>query len=308
MKKRFFALGCAILISGAAIMGIGTYIKYDIMKPLGLGQDENVIALPFLLMADPGLRRSVEVAMNGVPNASEPTAAPPTTSEPAVTTPITTEPSTTPPVTTVPPSTVPPTTAPIEPVDESWYDDVLFIGDSRTCGLRDYARRGNADYFGTIGMTVFNYDRQWASDDGFDDESLDSLLSSKTYGKIFIGLGINEAGYPVDTIMEDYRGLVSYIQQMQPDAVIILEAIMTVSREKAKSATYFNPTNLFTINKSIAALADGEKIFYIDVNELFADEDGYLPPEIAGDGCHPYPEYYQQWADWISDAVAHLGL
>ena len=70
-----------------------------------------------------------------------------------------TAPPTTVPPTTIPPTTVPPTTAPTEPTvsvpDESWFDDALFIGESRTAGLKVYGRLGKADYFCGEGLTVY---------------------------------------------------------------------------------------------------------------------------------------------------------
>jgi hypothetical protein len=56
------------------------------------------------------------------------------------------------------------------------------------------------------------------------------------------------------------------------------------------------------------SLADGERIYYIDVNEIFADEDGYLRSGLSGDGCHLYGKYGLVWEDWIRYAVAQLEI
>jgi lysophospholipase L1-like esterase len=193
-------------------------------------------------------------------------------------------------------------------VDPSWFDDVLFIGDSRTVGLRDYARSGNADYFCTIGMSVFNFKSRTASDKNFQEQKLDKLLSSKTYGKIFISLGINECGYPLETLMNAYTDLVEMIRSHQPDAKIIVQGIMSVSKSYGKNGASFTPANINKINDALRGLADGSTIFYIDVNEFFADEQGYLLKEVSGDGCHPSGKYYAVWANWIAYAVGQLGL
>lgn len=232
--------------------------------------------------------------------------------------------TTTPPTTTVPPTTLPPETSiPIIPgpalhdpnadfsvgaVDESWFDNVLFIGDSRTVGLRDYARSGKADYFCSVGMSVFNFKSRTASDKNFSEQKLEALLKSKTYDKIFISLGINECGYPLKTLMNAYTDLVDMVRQHQPDAKIILQGIMAVSRSYAKNGSSFSPSNINKINDEIRALADGASIYYIDVNEYFADEDGYLIKEVSGDGCHPSGKYYGVWANWIAFAVGQIGI
>ena len=39
--------------------------------------------------------------------------------------------------------------------DSSYFDDALFIGDSRTVGLCEYGTLKNADYFASTGMSVY---------------------------------------------------------------------------------------------------------------------------------------------------------
>lgn len=239
-----------------------------------------------------------------------------------------TQPPTTVPPATQPPQTKPPETDPPTPettapkvvnptleftgdaVDWSWFDDALFIGDSRTVGLREYARAGNADYFCTVGMSSFNVlkDSTKAADVGFAEQTLMSLLSTKTYGKIFIALGINECGYSTSSIVKQYKKVVQAVRDAQPDAVIILEGIMTTGRKKAASKPHFEPEHIFILNGKIEAIANGVDIFYIDVNEAFADSEGYLPDSFSKDGCHLYAKYTKYWADWKRYAVAALGI
>lgn len=317
MKKRFLALGIAILLTAAVLFGQGIYLKYWVLKPLGLGQEESALALPFLLMTDDGLRYAIRQAQQTEPSLPPETTAPPAeTTEPPTAPP--TNPPTEPPATTVPetvPETTSPETTPPETtddgkrgVDESWYDDVLFIGDSRTCGLRDFARSGNADYFCKVGMTVFGVTTEQVEDKNFSKQTLQSLLKSKTYGKIFINLGLNECGYPIDPLIQAFSDLIDQIHEIQPDAVIIIQGIMTVSRGKAASASYFAISNLQKINQRLSELADWKTVYYIDVNSAFADEEGYLPSQMSSDGCHLYAKYYVQWAEWISYAAGLFGI
>ena len=79
-------------------------------------------------------------------------------------------------------------------------------------GLSMYARLGQADYFAGVGLSVFQLFSQTASDTDFGETDLTSLLTSRNYGKIFIMLGLNEAGYPLDSLKERYRQDVEQIQ------------------------------------------------------------------------------------------------
>ena len=49
----------------------------------------------------------------------------------------------------------------------------------------------------------------------------------------------------------------------------------------------------------LAALADGKTIFYIDINELFDDENGNLRADASGDSTHVYAKYDLDWCDWL---------
>ena len=98
------------------------------------------------------------------------------------------------------------------------------------------------------------------------------------------------------------------IRTAQPDAKIILQGIIMVSKIKSTENACFDPGNLRSMNERIAALADGETVFYIDANVVFVGEDGYLYPHLSGDGCHFYPEYAVDWAEWISLEAAKLGI
>ncbi len=192
-------------------------------------------------------------------------------------------------------------------VPDDWYDDVLFIGDSRTLGLKEFARSGNADYFCGVGMSVFNIDSTQAEDEAFAKMYLEELLASKTYGKVFINLGINEAGYATSSLISAYKDLIKLVRKYQPDAKIVIQAIMSVS-ESYSSAWYFQPDHIFSINSKLQALADGSSVFYIDGNAYFTDSGGYLYEDITGDGCHLYARYYRVWRDWISYEAAKLGI
>lgn len=205
--------------------------------------------------------------------------------------------------------TEPPTTDPFaNKVGESWYDNVLFIGDSRTVGLRDYARIGNAEYFCSSGLSVFNYDTATAKDTNFDSQTLASLLAAKTYDKIFLNLGINEAGYPVSSLMDSYSDMVDMIRQAQPNATIILQGILNVSKDYADDREYFSPESINGINDEIRALSNNSDIYYIDINAYFSDADGYLDPDLSVDGCHLTEAAYLEWVTYISVDVGDLGI
>lgn len=225
----------------------------------------------------------------------------------------TTEPST---ASTTEPS-VPETTEPTIPpvpdpyagaVPDSWYENTLFIGDFSVVGLSEYGRAGNADYFCSSGMGVYNYDEQSLSDTNFEEQDLATLLASKTYDKIIINLGINNCGYPTSSLINAYTEMVNTIQTAQPNAKLILHGIMVVTEEYAERADYFSKSHIDSVNEQIEALADGVNVFYINLNSSFADSSGYLTASISTDGCHLTGTGYADWAKLISVELGKLGI
>lgn len=301
MKKWIIALCCALVLVLGLVTAMGCVLKYGAFKELEMVKEYPAIAMPFAILTDSRLRSAIEDAFQ-VKVPALPTI--PKWERP-------------PKEATAPEETVPGSEATlpvgetmplVTPVEDSWYDDALFIGDSRTCGLRDYGRKGEADYFACVGMSVFDCWARRAEDFGFAEQGLSSLLRSKQYRKVFISLGINEIAASLEDIMEEYTKLVDNVKEKQPDAIIILQGVMSVRESKAIEEPRFAANHVYALNREIEALADGERIFYIDVNADFADERGYLPWAMSGDGIHLYGEYYQKWSDWISLAVAKLEL
>ena len=184
-------------------------------------------------------------------------------------------------------------------VEESWFDDALFIGDSRTLGLSQYGRLGKADYFADTGLTVFNALTTALSDENFQKQDLQSLLSSKIYGKIYLMLGINEIGYPFETLLAQYQTVLDTIRSLQPDAKILLCANLHVTRAAAAETPRLEPDNITRLDTAIASLADGENMYFLDVNPEFCDEAGYLREDMTGDGVHPFGTGYALWAQWL---------
>ena len=203
------------------------------------------------------------------------------------------------PPTTVPPTTVPPATEVTEyALDETWFDDALFIGESRTVGLQGYGRLGNADYFCGEGLTVYGVMGVRASDQNFSEQTLTSLLSRRQYGKIYIHLGINELGGNMETFALKYQAVIDEIRQLQPEARIILQAVLVLG-EGYSSKPAFSQESLQRLNLRIKLLAEENGLHFSDVNVIMTDETGYLIPELTFDGCHLYAGGYELWAQWL---------
>ena len=64
--------------------------------------------------------------------------------------------------------------------------------------------------------------------------------------------------------------------------------------------------NMKAINAAQGALANGQNIFYIDGNPLFADANGDLSMEHSGDGCHLSKKACKTYAAWVIEQTKSL--
>ncbi len=183
--------------------------------------------------------------------------------------------------------------------DASWFKNTLFIGDSRTDGLRLYGKIKGADFFCGTSATVRKLAANKYTVNG-ESILLVDLLAKKKYDKIYLMVGINELGGHIPSITADYKKLVNKIRQLQPDALIFVQANMYLTKARSDKNIYkLNNANVDKFNTEIAKLADWEKTFYIDMNEYFGDGNGNLSSTYCTDGVHLLAKYYKEWASWI---------
>ena len=185
---------------------------------------------------------------------------------------------------------------------EGYFRDALFIGDSRMVGIASYAPFEGANYFATVGLATYKVDKVKSE---VDNKSIafSSLLSSKTYGKVYIMLGINEIGNDRTATMKKYADLVNTIKAAQPNAIIYLCANLHVTAKRSAKGDAINNQSINSFNAAVKNLCDNSTVYYLDVNPSFDDESGCLRADYTNDGVHPLAKYYKLWADWFKQNV-----
>ena len=182
---------------------------------------------------------------------------------------------------------------------KDYFTDALFIGDSRTVGIAEYGTIKNATYFSNTGMSVYNIWSQKIDISSIGKVSLEELLDKKNFGKVYIMLGINEAGYDTDSYASTYMDAISQIQEMQPDAIVFMMGCMHVSSDYSDTHDIVNNDNIDDKNGAIAAYADGIKLFYLDMNTAVDDGKGGLIKDYTWDDIHLQAQYYSIWENYI---------
>ena len=187
-------------------------------------------------------------------------------------------------------------------VKEDYFDDAVFIGDSRIVGMNDYSGLTNATFFAKTGLTVYNLlEDEFVKDpDSGKMVSVSYMMQHHTYGKIYLMVGINELGTGgTQRFADAYRDVLKKFRKWQPDAVIYVQSIMGVSPKKDQKDPVFNNTNIRDKNYAISKLTDGIHIFYLNIQEIYEDKNHDLAQELTFDDVHLYAQHYDKWVDYL---------
>jgi len=190
-------------------------------------------------------------------------------------------------------------------VEDDYFADALFIGDSRTVGMYEYGGLEEiATFYASTGLTVHKmFSAPIVEVPGQKEKlTVEEALQEKQFAKIYLMIGINEMGTgTVETFMEKYREAVVRLQELQPDAIIYLQGIMKVTTERSEQGDYIHNEGIGERNTEIAKLADNVKVYYLDVNSEICDETGGMEEAYTFDGVHLKAQYTGIWKEYLKE-------
>lgn len=185
-------------------------------------------------------------------------------------------------------------------VENSYFDDAVFIGDSRTEGLILYTGLSNAISYTNKGLMVDTVFTQPVINKNGEKMSVMNALQQTDFNKVYIMLGINETGWPYDNIfIEKYGKIIDEIQSINPQAVIYVQEILPVTNSISQSHSYVKNEKINEFNALIRKMAEEKQIYYIDAGKAVSDENGCLPEDAAIDGIHLKKPYCEKWLDYL---------
>ncbi len=183
--------------------------------------------------------------------------------------------------------------------------DVLFMGDSIT----DFWRNDSGPFAGKAVM-----DRTWPelniANFGIAGDTTQGVLYRLANGEgegftpkaIMLMIGTNNAA--ANNYMEIAEGIGAIVLDMEtrwPEAEILLLGIFPRS-------TPDDPIRdeLHRINEIIARLDAHERVHYLDIGEVFMDDEGVISRDIMSDLLHPSSDGYELWAEAVKEPLAAL--
>ena len=215
-----------------------------------------------------------------------------------------------------------PSTAP-EPaasqrVDDSWFDDALFVGDSIADAMRIYAEHiratGNPECMGNVTffcMQNFSYAR--AADDNLNNleyfpiyqeraRRVETVVELTGCKKLLVEMGANELSRDsAGRATENVEKLMQLCLEANSELEIYLMNLLPCVYEDRPSG--IDNRMIKEFNASLRELCEEKGYHYLDIYSALANEEGLMNPEDCADplnaGVHPNLSGCEKWLDYL---------
>jgi hypothetical protein len=184
-------------------------------------------------------------------------------------------------------------------VDESYFDDALFIGDSRMEGFGLHSGL-NATFYAATGLQLHKIDtyKVVRTEDG--KKPIFDVIQPGMFKKVYIKVGLNELGWGTDAMfLQEYTELINRIRELEPDAIIYIHGLIHVTAAKSASDPVHTNDLINARNEMLKNFAIVQQAYYVDINEVVSDENGALLPDLTGDGVHLKAQYMELWKNYL---------
>lgn len=147
-------------------------------------------------------------------------------------------------------------------------------------------------------------------------ENMETCVYDLKPAYIFLNIGTNDLntpGYSCETLIGNYRRILTEILEHLPDVQICLLAYYPVNPVVAEQDPYMREalkmrtnTRISEANKAVAELAKEFQARYLDVSNGLKDNKGNLKAEYTIEGMHMYANGYKAVLDELLPALLSL--
>jgi lysophospholipase L1-like esterase len=123
---------------------------------------------------------------------------------------------------------------------------------------------------------------------------------------IFVMVGINDLlrGNSEQEILDAQEEIIFRLKKAHPKSKIILQSLLPRAKEAITAANAaqvesLSNARIYQFNRRLAALADQAEVEFLDLQPLFADNEGFLRSDLTTDGLHLSTQGYLVWRSAI---------
>lgn len=195
-----------------------------------------------------------------------------------------------------------------EKCELSYFDDAVFIGDSRVEGFILNTGLHNTTSYTHKGLSVNRVLSDPIINLNGELVSIIDALKRTDFSKVYLMMGINELGWVYSNVfIKKYEEVINAIQDINPDAIIYVQSILPVSEKVSQEHSYIKNDKIVKYNKLLLEMSAKKKVYYVNVFESMINESGALPEEAAFDGIHLKKKYCKVWLEYLLTHTANKG-
>ena len=185
------------------------------------------------------------------------------------------------------------------PVEDTYFENTAFLGDSRTQGFQLYSGLKTGTYYTAVGATVESVFTKKVDTEAGKMPLLDAMAKQE-FDKIYVMLGVNELGWNGTEIYHNqYAKLIDRLREDHPDSLVVLQTLIPVSAKQEAKKSYVNNTHIAAYNEVIRQLAEEKQCPYVDVAAAMTDEQGCLRSDWTSDGVHLNTKGCKAWLEYL---------
>ena len=186
-----------------------------------------------------------------------------------------------------------------EPMDDSFFRNSVFIGDSRMEGFRNASGITQGTFLTSVGMSLDTLSSAKVST-AAGTITVFQGLSGTQYDKIYLMLGTNDLGYyPWEMFLPETEGILNQMHQLQPSATIYICSVIFVEESKV-TTDYVNNENVKKVNGYLLqACQKLDYCYYLNLNEIFNNGYDSLIDGASRDGVHLEVPYLTQMLQYL---------
>ncbi len=205
-----------------------------------------------------------------------------------------------------------------ERVEDSYFDDAVFIGDSVTIKLKHYVIDSQNAGGAVLGKCKFLTMGSMGSGNALEKVTSDSIhpsyqgqkmrledsVAAMGAKKVYIMLGMNDVAlYGTTGAAENLMTLVELIREKSPNALIFIETatprIRSVNKKPGNKALFEYDLELYRLYREKKLPG----VYLLDIAWIMRDRDGYLPDQYCSDpedmGLHFSDEACVAWVEYL---------
>lgn len=192
-----------------------------------------------------------------------------------------------------------------EEVPPIYFQDVVFVGDSLTDGLRLYGvpellPQENVIAYTGINPDTINYSKVLTNKLGQPCTFLEKLIEMQPDCLYYMN-GTNGVGWlDNEVLVELNRSFLTEVKKALPNCKVYVQSIFPFTASLCAADPTYSNDLVREYNQLMYQMAQEMGFYFVNCYEAFADENGNLPEEASAEGIHFGPTYYGKWVDYLT--------